>query len=345
MSLTVRTSHSAHRDRAEQAQHRELVGPDAERVKEEQDREAVEQLADDLRALADESVQAEELAQPLARREPHQEDAVGDLDAAQAAAQDRAGGEEERQADARAVEPERDGAGDEPDDPGPQHDEEGPLRPEPVDQQTPAERGDDGDDGQRQEHEDGLRVRQAHRPDGHHAHHHDDRVDRVGVEEPGKEEAQQSGDLASPPHRLDDPCEGLADVVEAHPFSSAALADHEEDRDREDAIERRGEEESSGDRHVEHGDHQPDRDRPEVADGHADPREPAPGRGVAHDRQGRVVVHERRLVGEVRDHEQEQAGDAAGARDERGRDDAQRGEEEQERESAAGAIRQSAERG
>ena len=47
---------------------------------------AVEQLADDLRALADQPVQPEELADPLRRRQPDHQHPVGDLDAAEPAA-------------------------------------------------------------------------------------------------------------------------------------------------------------------------------------------------------------------------------------------------------------------
>jgi hypothetical protein len=75
--------------RHEQAQHGDLVRRDAQdRLEHEQD-DAEQQLADDLRALSDEPVQPEELAQLLGRREPHHQHPVGHLDPAEAAAEDR----------------------------------------------------------------------------------------------------------------------------------------------------------------------------------------------------------------------------------------------------------------
>ena len=65
--------------------------PTPERVEEQEEDHAVQQLADDLRALADEPVQPEELAELLRRREPDHQHPVGDLDAAEAAAEDRPG--------------------------------------------------------------------------------------------------------------------------------------------------------------------------------------------------------------------------------------------------------------
>ena len=76
-------------------------------TKQEQDR-AVQQLADDLRALADQPVDPEELADPVRRREPDHEHAVGDLDATQTAAEDRARDQEQRQPG--RPEPDRDAA-------------------------------------------------------------------------------------------------------------------------------------------------------------------------------------------------------------------------------------------
>ena len=58
----------AHQHGREQGQDRDLVGAVAQGVEEEEDRQAVQDLADDLRTLADEAVQAEELADPGRRR-------------------------------------------------------------------------------------------------------------------------------------------------------------------------------------------------------------------------------------------------------------------------------------
>ena len=86
-----------------------------------------------------------------------------------------------------------------------------------------------------------------------------------------------------------------------------------------------------------------DEDRPHVADGHADPGQLAARRGHADDRERRVVVDERRLVGEVRDDEQDDADDRWREPDQDRRHDAQDREHEQERQPPTAAVAERAE--
>ena len=72
-------------------------------------------LPDDLAALADESVDPEELTDLVRRRQPHHQDPIGDLDPAEAAAQDGARNEEGHET--VLAEPHRDAADDQPDRP------------------------------------------------------------------------------------------------------------------------------------------------------------------------------------------------------------------------------------
>ena len=92
--------HEPHPDehRDQQAQDRDLVRADPDPVDEDEQDQPVQQRPDDLRALADEAVQTEELADPLGRRQAEHQDAVGHRDAAQPRTEDRAGDEERRQA-------------------------------------------------------------------------------------------------------------------------------------------------------------------------------------------------------------------------------------------------------
>ncbi len=88
----------ADQHRHQQAQHGDLVGAVAERVEQQEQDEAVQQLADDLRALADESVDPEELADLVRRRQADHQHAVRHLDPAQPRSEDRPGDEERARA-------------------------------------------------------------------------------------------------------------------------------------------------------------------------------------------------------------------------------------------------------
>ena len=108
----------------------------------------------------------------------------------------------------------------------------------------------DGDHGEEHAHHQVLLLGQAHRPDGDHAHDDDDRVDRVGVEEPSQQEAAEAG------HRSG-VVDGPADLAERRPGvrpgerparRSRRSRTYEEDRDREDGEERHRDREVGRDR-------------------------------------------------------------------------------------------------
>ena len=224
---------------------------------------------------------------------------------------------------------------------------ERPLRPDPLHEEAPAERRDHRHD--REDEQDDVRAgaAQADRLDGEHGHDHDDRVDGVGVEEACDEESAQAGHLARIADRLPELRPRPDRVGHLEPVIVRLLfADDEEDR--------RGEQGEQHGRHEERErlragpgqqDEDRDEDRAEVARGDADAAHPAARVGLRDDRQRRVVVDECRLVREVGDREEGQAEErerVAALGDERDggrRDDAQAGEEQQERKAPTAPIR------
>jgi hypothetical protein len=111
-----REQHDADDKGDEQTQDRDLVGTRAERSQEGVDDDPVQDEADHLGGLAGEAVEPEELAQPLRRREPDEEDPVAHLDPTETAAEHRSGQHEERQAEG-PVKPESGCGHEQPEDP------------------------------------------------------------------------------------------------------------------------------------------------------------------------------------------------------------------------------------
>ena len=159
--------------RHQQAHDGDLVGAVAERVEQQEDDSAVEQLADDLRALADQAVQPEELADPVRWREPDHEHAVGDLDAAQArcrGSRRRPGRPAARTARSRAPRT--------PSTRPTAHDtsthDQRPLGAVLVRELAPHEAHHDRDQRQHQQRRRSRSPRSGPSPSRDHAHHHDD---------------------------------------------------------------------------------------------------------------------------------------------------------------------------
>ena len=154
---------------------------------------AVQQLADDLRSLADEAVEAEELAEPFraARAGPSGPGRrPGRRRGRCRGSPRRRGTSRARACPARRARCRR-GRARSPTTPRTTISVR--FGPEPVDERAPAEAGDDRDDRQRQQDEVRDGLGQAHRLGRHDAHDDDDRVDRVGVEEPPEQEAPSPG--------------------------------------------------------------------------------------------------------------------------------------------------------
>ena len=201
--------------RHEQAQDGDLVRAVPERVEEQEDDQPVQQLADDLAALADQPVDPEELADPVGRREADHQHAVGDLDAAQTAARGS---------------PRRRGTG--------------PARPARTPIATPPTRSPTAHDRRTQtsvrfgpcrSHSQphtkliamatrvsDSRTSTVSRSDSpndlgrHDAHDDDDRVDRIGVEEPPEQEPAETRHLARVRDRAPELTERVADVGRRH---------------------------------------------------------------------------------------------------------------------------------
>lgn len=128
---------------------------------------------------------------------------------------------------------------------------------------------------------------------------------------------------------------------DCRPF--ALLLDVHEDRNGEEGEHHRRQPEAVFDRHVEQEDRQPHHDRPEIADGHPDARQPAPALRPADRLERRVVIDERGLVGEVGDDEEDEPARRADIGDEGRRPDAEHRERKQEGKSLPAAIGQGAE--
>ena len=190
----------------------------------------------------------------------------------------------------------------------------------------------DRDEREQQQDHVGRRVRDAEGLGRDHAHHHDHGVDRIRIEEAADEEPAEAGHGPRVLDRAAELPERPHDVRDRQAVRRLRrrLVHEQEDRDGEDEEQERGQAEPVHDRDVEQEDRQPDEDRPAVADGGADPGHPPARLRIADGLERRVVVDERRLVREVGDDEERQAEERRHVRDEEGRADAERGEEQQE---------------
>ena len=157
-------------------------------------------------------------------------------------------------------------------------------------------------------------VGQAHRLRGDDAHDDDDRVDRVGVEEPPEQEAAEARHRPGVPDRRRELVRTSATTspqARSGFGSAAARGRRGRSGSRRARTGRATRTNRSTTGHVEEEDQEADEDRAAVADRHADARQPPARRRRAHRPERRVVVDQRRLVGEVRDDEQQRARRAA----------------------------------
>ena len=164
---------------------------------------AVEQLADHLAALADQPVEPEELAEPLGRREPDHQHAVGDLDATEPAAEDRPGERgtvrARRGPKPRATPPINSPTAHEMRTMTSVASDPAGRTASPTRSSSRSRRAVEPEEDQV-----GNGLGHAQHPGGDDAHHDDDRVDRVRVEEPPDEEAPEARYLARMRDRLPD---------------------------------------------------------------------------------------------------------------------------------------------
>ena len=149
---------------------------------------------------------------------------------------------------------------------------------------APAEAGDDGHDREQSRTRIAV-VGQSHRPDRDDAHDHDDRIDRIAVEEAPEEEAQQPRDVAG----VGEITGAAAGETRCRPASAASRRRRRGSRTNRkigtanSANRTAVEQEAVGDRDVEEEDQQPDEDRAAVADPGADARQAASLAGSADD--------------------------------------------------------------
>ena len=120
--------------------------------------------------------------------------------------------------------PDRDAAEHEANGPRQQHPDERLFRAAPVHEPAPDEAHRDRDEGEHEQDQVRVRLAQAHRLHDDHAHHDDDRVDRIGIEEPAEQEAPQAGDLAGVLDRAPELAHGARDVTPRERPSSGRWA-------------------------------------------------------------------------------------------------------------------------
>ena len=156
-----------------------------------------------------------------------------------------------------------------------------------------------------------LATREAHGPHGDHAHDHDQRVDRVGVEEPadaGTAAARApAGHAAIVIRELAPRADGRRRRGHRLPRGSGAsrTSTNTGIANSPNSTAASRNRASTGTSREE--DQQAHEDRPAVPDPRPEPAEPAARLGRADELDRGVVVDQRRLVGEVRDDEQDRA--------------------------------------